>query len=174
MSAPVYIAKTDFVGTLAIDFGGYSGFDELAAKFESETLIELLGQELYNAFVAGLAESPVSTKWSYLRDGISAGYQNGTVYYRLRGITNMLKYLFYFHYRNFSNTVVTNVGEFQGKTANSEAMPDASDSKMYANHNYGVEMWNELVDYIDYQNSQNGSTYYSGFQTNKRRKLYWI
>jgi hypothetical protein len=174
MSAPVYIAKTDFVGTLAIDFGGYTGFDELAAKFEVETLIELLGQELYTAFVAGLAASPVLAKWTDLKSGLASGYANGTVYYRMRGTTEMLKYLFYYHYRKFSNSTVTSVGEFQGKAANSEIVPESMEAKMQANQNTGIEIFNEVVDWINFQNSQNGSTYYKGFQTNQRWKEFWF
>jgi hypothetical protein len=64
-----FCVKNDFVGDINVpsDFLNSSRFDAFLAKFEKQVLVEMLGYDLYKAFIAGLAATIILQKWQDLR-----------------------------------------------------------------------------------------------------------
>lgn len=91
-------------------------------KYEPLFLKKLLGIDLYNEFVAGLAADPIDAKWLYLRDDTE--------------IKPMLvNYIYYYYLRN-QTTLSAGISEVKPKAEN--ARPVSSVDKQ-------VRAWNEMV-----------------------------
>lgn len=95
---------------------------EFIDKYEPLFLKKLLGIDLYNEFIAGLAEDPIDSKWISLRDDTE--------------LKNMLvNYVYYWYMRNQS-TLSAGISEVKPKAEN--ATPVSSVDKQ-------VRAWNEMV-----------------------------
>lgn len=101
------------------------------AQYEPEFLELLLGTDLYEEFLAGLAANPVPAKWTALKNKIyQVDTQNG-VY-----LSPAANYIYY-HVMRDQITMTTSVGEVKpGKDA---ARPVSNTSKM-------VLAWNNMAD----------------------------
>ena len=163
MATPSYLTTSVFVGEINITFGTSSKFNDFAAELEVDYINKLLGYELYQEFTDRISEG--DDKWGYLRDGLPKGYSdsNGDVH-RLRGITVMLKYFFYYHYILDQQSTATSVGDVQFGVQNAEQSAHSyTTKKLIHAYNKGVDCYNELIDYIEFKNSEEGDDYYDGF-----------
>lgn len=97
-------------------------------KYETRYLKELLGDDLYNSFIAGLAEEPVLPKWTALLNQL---VNNET---KESPIAN---YIYYYYSRNKATETV-GIGEMKPNTENG-SMASAVQKQ--------VRAWNEMVDW---------------------------
>ena len=165
-TAPYFISEAQFVGEINLDFGK-TGFDSTyAAEVEEEVLTNLLGLELYLALVADLdaSNNPQTDKYTYLVDGIAAGYSDTTsILKRLKGIKEMLKYFFYCSYQSRNQSSQTTIGEIELESVNATKAKQSLYSLYVSAYNKGVVLYYELINYITYKNGAEGDDYYDGF-----------
>jgi len=142
----LYLSKDLFQqhgGSLQIDFGNYDDFDHFAYEIEMKYLTKLYGV-LYR-----LTRTVGGLSWN-----------DGTTYYEVHGEEAMLMAFFYFHY----------ITECQGAKVLSGSPEEAYmkavngtkemiKSNIVKAYNQGVDYFNEIVDYIDYMNSQDPTAY---------------
>lgn len=167
MATPKFISIDDFVGDLNLDFGN-EGFDNnMAAKIEKEILIMCFGFQLYTAIISDLDENddPQSTKYDYLINGIEAGYTDSSGYLqRLEGAKEMLKHFFYCEFLSDRQTHHTSTGIVEAASVNAVQSYDGLNKKYVRAYNLGVDYFNQLRDYILYQNSVEGEDFYENFE----------
>jgi hypothetical protein len=87
---------------------------------EEIILRKLLGNTLYDAMTAGLAEDSIEEKWTLLRDGDT--YTIGGNSYRWVGLRDMLKGYIYFRWLEDTNEDITGVGAVKGKAENANVV----------------------------------------------------
>jgi hypothetical protein len=110
-------------------------------KYEAKFLKELLGYELYKAFLTGVDTRPVDDKWAALKSG-SDYVRNGRTY-RWEGLvqsdTSMIaNYVYYYWMRN-EVSQTTGIGEVITKSENSTRISPSA--KM-------TRAWNEMVNQV--------------------------
>ena len=92
-----FITRTDMTGRYSIALVGdndVTKFNNFVTDEQYNSLIDLLGTELYNEFNAGLDEDPILDKWVNLRDGATYTDCNSCVQ-NWQGLKNMLIPLIY-------------------------------------------------------------------------------
>ena len=160
--ATLMFAKTDLKGEINIDFGTFSEFTDMSAQLQERYLLKLLGFELY----VDLGSNEEATKYTNLISGIAAGWTDGTYYYQLKGLDEMLTYFFYYEYQKQLQTFQTTIGEFEGLAENA-GKPENKGSltnKMVNAYNYAYMIYQQQIAYIEYQRDEEGDDYYPGFQ----------
>jgi hypothetical protein len=105
-----------------------SKLSSFITKYEARFLKELLGKDLYNAFITGLEEDPIQQKWLDLKNELV----NDTT--KESPIAN---YVYYYYSRNKATETV-GFGEIQPNTENG-IMANAVQKQTRA--------WNEMVDW---------------------------
>ena len=101
--------------------------DKYVAIFEKKCLKRLLGNDLYDAFIAGLAESSVETRWSALK-GLLIDYQNK--------LSPIASYVWYWWLVDHQTVQV----------AGAQTKFNASDSENAINTQQIVDVYNDMVD----------------------------
>jgi hypothetical protein len=157
MATPSFIKKTDFQkvgtgGSLLIDFGNYEDFDNFAYEIEQRYLTKLFGVYLRN-IVGTLA----GISWT----------DDGVTYHEVHGKAAMLRCFFYFHYFTeieMSRKTSSDPGDAYMKAV--DGTRAVFNQRMINAYNKGVDYFNEIVDYLNYQNSLD-PTAYPNFSTAK-------
>ena len=162
MAIATLFTQSDFVGSIKLDFGSYSDFTDFAAQVQDEYLRKLLGFELYYDY----DQNQGTTKYDNLEDGIAAGYDESGVKKELRGLKKMLPYFFYFKYQLDLQSFQTTISEFEGIAENATktdlTRPTLTKNMVLA-YNEGLAMYDELINYITLQRTEQGDSYYPGF-----------
>lgn len=91
-------------------------------EYETEFLKKLLGVDLYNDFIAGLALEPIPEKWVQLRDETD--------------LKMMIKCYVYYHYMESETTTTSGTGVIKAKNENS--IPANNWDKL-------VKAWNRMA-----------------------------
>lgn len=120
-------------------------------KYEKEILICLLGQKLYDEFIAGLAITPtVPQIWLDLKDGkdFILPYNGHDVTLKWNGFVNadkisLIAYYVYYQIRYEEISTTTSVGEVRGKVENSELVNETR--KMLNAWRKFLHLYGELV-----------------------------
>lgn len=128
-------------------------------KYEKEVLICLLGQKLFDEFIAALADNPAQ-KWLDLRDGkeFILPYNGHDVTLKWNGFINsdkisLIAYYVYYKIRYEELSTTTSIGETRGKVENSELVNETR--KMLNAWRKFLHLYGELV------YSENGINYQS-------------
>ena len=108
-------------------------FNSFLDQYEKEILIDLLGLELYDLFIAGLAVQPtVDQKWLDLRDGadFDLNYNGRIIKLHWIGLKNLDKksliaYYAYHKIRKSETSTTTSVNEVRGKLENSKTVNES-------------------------------------------------
>ena len=161
-TAPYFIDEDLFVGSITLDFGKEGFDDDFAAEFEEEILQMLLGYDVYKALIADLdaANDPTTDKYTYLVDGIAAGWTDDSGYLRqLKGIKVMLAYLFYARYVEDRATNYTTIGVVELQSENATQNYFGRIKKSIRAWNKGLVYYRELISYISYIEGNTPDTY---------------
>ena len=100
-----------------------SGF---ITKYEARYLKELMGETMYNEFIAGLKEDPISDKWINLKNKIVFADTKESP---------IANYVYFFYQKNLTTTT-SGIGETRNSSENSDRA--SAYKKM-------VDSWNEMV-----------------------------
>lgn len=165
MATPIYLSKSLFVGELKIDFGNFDNFNDYAAQFEKATLYDLFGYHFGNILYEYWTGEEEVSKYYYLIDGIDGGWEDSSgVQQKLSGIKEMFKYLFFDQFITEMNNELSRTQDVEQAYVQSvTGQRHAFNKRLCRVQNRAVELYNELIEYIDYQNSVNGSSYYENF-----------
>jgi hypothetical protein len=145
------IIDTDnFVGVINIDTSKNTTVDELEAFaliYEPLYLNALMGTQMYFDFMANLTD----TKYTNLINGTSEVFQWEGRYLKLNGLKVMLSYFIYFHYLQTQKNFNSIRGQVE---ANIETATKVNPSnELIRAYNFGVQFFNECVDYIQYKSA---------------------
>lgn len=157
----LYFEQSDFVGEIKLDFGTYTDFNVWGDQLQYEYLVTLMGYSMYNDMLT----NPQESKYIDLIDGLTIGYEIDGVTYPLQGIGKMMPYFFYTRYQQNLQTNQTTIGEFQALSENDNRLDNKNslNVKVIRSYNKGLIMYNELIAYIEYKNTENGADYYPNF-----------
>ena len=157
----LFVTIDDFVGEIAIPRDKYTeaNLQGYLDKYEKNLLIELLGAELYKAFIKDYTEAnPDANKFT--EDRYIAIFneiildESDCVLIRSEGIPKMLQYMIYFYFTrdlNFKMTIGGSVNNLQADAK--ESLFDATN--MITIYNEGVKTWNWIQYYLDCYNPEN-------------------
>lgn len=91
------------------------------ARYETITLIELFGKELYDLYIAGIAGG--DSIYETLRDAFTVQLSSGLIL-DSKGVDDMLTGIIYFYYSRDINTQPTSNGNVSSKGENSEKVSE--------------------------------------------------
>lgn len=125
------IDATYFIGELNIanrdQASVQSAITHFIGKYEDKYLYELMGKTLYEAYLAGIVEVPIPTKWTNLQDKI----RNNT-----SKVSPIASYVYWWYMRNQASQTV----------GMGQAKPAAENAVIVSNIDKMVRSWNEMVD----------------------------
>ena len=139
-------------------------------KYEKKILIDLLGNDLYLKFIAGIAESEPDNKWIYLRDGreYPINYNGSEHNVKWGGLKNsekesLLSYFIYYYLVKDGHISFGGTSTSINKTQNSESVSPVN--KLVNAWNSGVEIYGSILR-SNYENKViiNGLTYFQPTQ----------
>lgn len=150
-----FIDNTYFKGAIKLSSADTSGdysddFEATIEEVEKNTLIELLGYDLYKAFIDGLEETTVAQKWLDLRDGkeyTTEDSEGRTVTIKWNGFQNTqcispLAYFIYYDWQVNNYTQNTTTGENKQASQNSTPGGIADINRKLINaYNKGVDLY---------------------------------
>lgn len=154
------LTYTDFTGLHLITLQNANDqalLTQIITYTEKHYLCKLLGDDLYVAFIAGIAEVTPAAKWTQLRDGVDYVYEDKT--YVFQGVKEMLKYLVEASYNDRKLFI-------RGSIGNSIPLQElgAMSSEGFSDNqigllNFAIDIWNEAVYFIDRKNADTPDTY---------------
>jgi hypothetical protein len=124
---------------------------------EKKYLRKLLGDDLYTAFIAGIAEVTPEAKWTQLRDGVT--YTYGGESYVFSGLKEMLKYLVEATHNDRKALMRSSIGASVALQELGERSSETFSDTQIPLLNDAIEIWNEAVCFIDRKNSETPNTY---------------
>lgn len=162
MATPTFLATSQFVGDIEIDFGNKSDFNNIAYQFEQDTLKEMLGSNLKYVFLNSMPEE-LSDVYNDLKDGLSENFTAADGYeYEMHGITAALKYLFFGYYmKHYHNELARTDNVEQAYIESVNGTRNAFNMRIVKMHNKGVNYYTEVQRYIEYLIDKNNIEYLS-------------
>jgi len=125
-----------------------NSFQDTLDRYEEEVLRKLLGNTLYNEFIAELAGSPAQ-KWLDLRDGadFTFEFEGHTITEHWNGLQNaelisLISYYTYYQFRYENLSTTTSINDVQGIAENSTKVNDTR--KMVYAWNRGLALYGEI------------------------------
>jgi len=151
------IDQSYFVGDIALP-----NLDEVSNtiqdtidRYEEECLKNLLGHQLYEAFILGLEEPSPDQEWIDLRDGKEFTFEvdGHTVTEKWNGLINndrvsLISYYVYYKYRYENLSTTTSINDVQGIAENATKVNDTR--KMVYAWNRGIELSGSITPWEDY------------------------
>jgi len=113
-------------------------------RVQRRILREYLGDDLYDDFMTGLAQSTIATKWTNLKNAIANSSTKAS----------FLTYFVYLEYKNHSNSISTQVGDMKPSEANMVMWEDWSKNANI--WNIGMDLWDEFIDWLEDNYVTNG------------------
>lgn len=117
--------------------------DLFITKYQAELLENILGIELYDAFMAGLLVDPLADKWKDLRDGKSYtdlyGVRRKWVGFANTEKRSPIANYVYYRYKRDDSSITLSMGE---------AIPKAENATTTDSATKQARAWNEMVDWI--------------------------
>ena len=153
-NTPSYLAKNQFVGPIELDFGNYENFNEFAYYIEQKYMVKLLGDDLKLALQA----SPETTKYANLLNGVEYEHSDGQTY-DMKGIKEMLKWFFYYHFVIEEEDENTQADPQQAYIRAVNGVKFIKNRKTIRAFNRGVDLYDEVIKYIDHINGVTANTY---------------
>jgi hypothetical protein len=157
------LSATDFVGEFKLSQNAYdvTEINMFITQFEELYLRDLLGDNLYKDFIAGLAAGTVLQKWTDLQDGCyykiiddeNSTETNDIFQVKFEGVKKMLKYFIWFEYVNKNQQKHTIAGQVVSNTENGTMVSGIDLTKNLINmYNKGVDIYNQAIDFLTVQN----------------------
>jgi len=140
------VTTTDFINKFELTLTDFNTAKLTAYidRYETITLIELLGKELYDLYVTGIAgANPI---YEQLRDAFTVQLLSGEIL-DSRGVVDMLTGMIYFYYSRDINTQVTENGNVISKGENSDRA-SAFKANVQSRWMESKETYNAIQDYI--------------------------
>lgn len=176
---------SDFIGiwNVSLDTATESILSSLITYHEERYLRDLLGDDLYDSFISGLAEVSVKQKWIDLRDGKTykivdsaiSDRDNDILNVRFRGVKEMLKFFIWseFQWKNRQLTFSSGIAIPKGNNATiiSNQEFNANVEIMY---NEGVKIYNSTNEFILEMNNYVDIISISGTLVTTNRTKYLI
>ena len=125
-----------FSPTSADGVGQIAYIDSLIERKQPETLKDVFGTELYDLFIAGLAETTPDTRWTTLKARI---VNTSTK-------VSLLNYFVMVEHLNNNRSLSGEIGEFTVQAANMQRADDKNKSRFL--WNIGCDMVNDLYDWM--------------------------
>jgi len=153
------ITYANFIGDFHLDIntGETAVLDIYIEKYQKELFKILLGNNLYADFDLGMGETTPLAKWTNLLNGVSGYYTYNGLKYQYTGLKEMLTAYVYFWYNNLETTTSTPQGESKSTTNNGDVVINVN--KQIRAYNRCVDLFNEAIDFINYSNSVDSTTY---------------
>lgn len=146
----MFITKDDFFGKYELHVGMYDlpTINDYISIYEQRYLVELLGSELYNQFIADLDNSnvPQSPNFQFI---FNPFYENIVLHTIIQseGIKQMLKGFIYFEYLKDKTNQITPNGNVVPMGENSTTTPTTY-SMMYARYNEAMRTYRAIQTHI--------------------------
>jgi L-rhamnose mutarotase len=125
--------------TGAVGLGQIAKINDYIDKVQPEVLKTIMGKDLYDEFMAGLAATPIATKWANMK----AQIVNTTAK------TSFLTYFVKFESQKYTQTIPTESGDKKVTGANMQTVIDMV--KNVSIYNQGVERANIFSEWL-YEN----------------------
>jgi hypothetical protein len=103
---------------------------------QPQVLKQIMGDTMYDAFMADMAAAPIETRWSNLANQI----RNSTTK------TSLLVNFVYIEWKRYSNSMSTEHGDYSPQEANMMLMQDWT--KNVNIYNNGIDLLEDLYDWI--------------------------
>lgn len=166
----IFVNKTDFANQTKheLSTGLYSDdrIDSYIERYEQDFIMELLGVELGNLFLADVANGlPVTPK--YLKIFNSFYEQISFTYMASKGIKDMLVGFIYFQYAKDLATETTLIGVVKPQEQNSKVI--TAHTPIYMKYNESVKTYNAIQEYILFNMND-----YPEFKGIGKKYAYWI
>jgi hypothetical protein len=162
------IDNTYFVGDIALPNLGEvpNTFQDTMDRYEEESLKSLLGYQLYNAFIAGIAEETPDQKWLDLRDGVEFTFDfcGETITQKWNGLINaekvsLISYYVYYQYRYENISTTTSINDVQGMPENATKVNDTR--KMVYAWDKGLNLYGEIASWFFFSKYSNTYEFYT-------------
>lgn len=164
-----FVISSDFIQKFELSTGMYSNpkIDEYIDRYEDQYLIQLLGVELYNLFIADLDSNniPQSDRFKKIFDPFNE--QIGFSLMMSRGIKDMLIGFIYFEYLKDLITKTTNVGVTKPQEQNSKII--TAHTTIYGRYNESIRTYNAIQEYILLSMND-----YNEFKGVQKLYAYWL
>jgi hypothetical protein len=164
-----FVISSDFIQKFELSTGMYSNhkIDEYIDRYEDQYLIQLLGVELYNLFIADLDLNniPQSDRFKKIFDPFNE--QIGFSLMMSRGIKDMLIGFIYFEYLKDLITKTTNVGVTKPQEQNSKII--TAHTTIYGRYNESIRTYNAIQEYILLSMND-----YNEFKGVQKLYAYWL
>lgn len=166
----MFVDVEDFEGKYQLHRGVFdvAKINSYIDKYERRYLVELLGKDLYDEFIADLDpfEQPQSPRFIAIFNPLEEDY-NWTIIYS-EGMIEMLKGFIYFEYVKDLTNQMTVVGNVLPVGENSQQASTLY-SMMYARYNEAVRTYKAIQTYITQHSGD-----YAEFNGKKKELAYWI
>lgn len=161
------INRTDFTGRYAIPQNSLvnNDVDLYIAKYEEEYLVDLLGVDLYDAFVTDFGLPSQSERFVYIEEPFK--YDDEDCIVRSEGMLEMLKGFLYFHIVRDLKYKLSVTGH---STANPEIGREVSfdEANLYGRYNDAIKTYHAIQLYIN-DNSED----YTEFNGKPKTVVHW-
>lgn len=159
----------DFKDKFELSTGMYSNskLQDYIDRYEDIYLVELLGVELYNQFIADLDPNYIPQDAKFLKIFEPFNEQISFTLMISRGMKDMLIGFIYFQYLKDLITKTTNVGVTKAQEQNSKVI--TSHTTIYGRYNESIKTYNAIQEYILLSMND-----YSDFRGVQKLYAYWI
>jgi hypothetical protein len=164
-----FVTSSEFNNKFELSVGMYSD-DKIQAyidRYEESYLVQLLGVELYNLFIADLDVSNVPQASRFVKIFNPFNEQVAFSLMMSKGIKDMLMGFIYFEYLKDLITQTTSVGVVKPEEQNSKVI--TAHTTIYGKYNESIKTFNAIQDYIFF----NMNTY-TEFRGIGKQYAYWL
>ena len=150
---------------LAIHDSKAVDFNNIVTEYQETYLQKLLGEYLYQLFIAAIDGGSPEQKWVDLRDGadFTVSYNGSDLILKWLGLKNMLKYFMFFEYKKQNVSTDTITGESKKQNLNSVFALESR--KMNDSFNKGLKLYGLDYNYIAINKSQSYTpNYYNKYK----------
>lgn len=164
-----FVNSSDFKDKFEVSTGVYSNnkIQDYIDRYEDIYLVELLGVELYNQFIADLDTNNVPQDPKFIKLFEPFNEQISFTLMISRGMKDMLIGFIYFQYLKDLITQTTSVGVTKPQEQNSKVI--TSHTTIYGRYNESVKTYNAIQEYILFS-----MTDYADFKGVQKLYAYWI
>lgn len=150
------VAYTDFTGLIAIDTGRSDVQAEVAlyiTAYERLMLTKFWGEDGYQDYIANRNQLVPTNK--YTKFEVGETYTEDGILKKWDGVKEFLKNFIYFYYVQDQLSANSPQGETTGLAINQAT----ARQKLTRAWNDGVYYWNKAIDYVNYKNGVDSTTF---------------
>lgn len=164
-----FVNEADFIDKFELSTGMYSNtkIQDYIDRYEEQYLIQLLGVELYNQFIADLDIDNIPQDVKFLKIFEPFNEQISFTLMMSRGMKDMLVGFIYFEYLKDLITKTTSVGVTKPQEQNSKII--TSHTTIYGRYNESINTYKAIQEYILLSMND-----YADFRGIQKLYAYWI